>query len=154
MLSFARRTLMALAMPLLWSVGAPPAAAQETVATYFAALGPQDYYNSSGARLTSFAQVLQQDRANFHRFGRRDAYDQGDPIFADLSARSMIPALFEAGDNAWWASRPVTPPTWQILDADILVFICGSGGRITHLIVNHANGDGYNTCEGPEFAGQ
>jgi hypothetical protein len=146
--------LAALVLSVLLAFPALPSMAQQTVATYFAALGPQDYYNSSGTRLTGFAQVLQQDRANFHRFGNRDAYDEGDPVFADPQVRSMIPALFAAGDNGWWAARPVTPPTWRIVDADILVFICATGGRLSHIIVNHANGDGYNTCEGPVFAGQ
>jgi hypothetical protein len=132
---------------------APPAAAQETIATYFAALGPQDFFNSRGEPLRDFGAVLQQDRANYHRFGRADPQDQGDAYFADRANRAMIPALFAAGNNAWWASR-VTPPRSAPLDADILVFLCGSGGMITHLIVNHANGDGYITCEGPEFAGQ
>ena len=154
MIPFPRTILTACALTLGLAAGAQPGVAQQTVATYFAALGPQDYYNSSGTRLTSFAQVLQQDRANFHRFGVRDVYDEGDPIFADREARSMIPALFAAGDNGWWAAQPVSPPTWAILDADILVFICATGGQITHLIVSHANGDGHMTCEGPEFAGQ
>ena len=144
----------AMLVPLLVVALAPAAAAQETLATYFAALGSQDYFNSSGARLSTFAQVLQQDRANFHRFGLRDASDQGDPIFADRQARAAIPALFAAGDNAWWTSQPLSPPRGAPSDAHILVFICGSGGRVTHLLVNHANGDGYMTCEGPEFAGQ
>ena len=136
------------ATPILLAVAltlsALPVVAQQTVAAYYTALGPQDYYNSSGTPLTDFGQVLQQDRANFHRFGRRDAYDESDPIFADPAARARIPALFAAGDNGWWASRPVSPPTWQILDADILVVVCATGGQISHLIVNHANADGYN----------
>jgi hypothetical protein len=143
-----------IAIVLLAALAPAAAKAQQTVATYFAALGPQDFYNSSGTPLGSFGQVLQQDRANYHRFGRRDDYDEGDPIFADRQMRAMIPALFDAGDNGWWAARPLTPPTWRLVEADIVVFVCARGGRLTHLIVNHANGDGYITCEGSEQAGR
>lgn len=143
----------------VWTIGLAllvpqEAAAQQTAATYFAALGPQDHVNSSGAPLGSFAAILQQDRANYHRFGRRDAHDEGDPFFGDAEVRAMIPALFAAGDNGWWAAQPIRPPTGQPLDADIIVFVCATQGRLSHIIVNHANGDGYNTCEGPVFAGQ
>lgn len=133
--------------------GAQTLAAQETVASYYAALGPQDFQNSRGDRLTDFGAVLQQDRANYHRFGQRDRYDEGDPVFGNPEARSRIPALFAAGDNAWWAGR-VTPPSGRPLDADVLVVICATDGRLSHIIVNHANGDGYMTCEGSVTAGQ
>jgi hypothetical protein len=147
------RIAIAIAIAALGAGAAAPVAAQQTVATYFAALGPQDHFNSSGQRLTTFAQVLQQDRANYHRFGRADVHDQGDPVFGSVDMRAMIPAQFAAGDNGWW-NRPVSPPSGPPLDAEILVFVCATGGRLTHLIVNHANGDGYITCEGVEQAGQ
>ncbi|MEM0934598.1 MAG: hypothetical protein AAF646_16450 [Pseudomonadota bacterium] len=129
-----------------------PALAQEMFGSYYTALGPQDFYNSSGRQLTDFGAILQQDRANFHRFNRRDASDEGDPFFANRDLRAAIPALFAAGDNAWWRDR-VTPVTQTRGEADVLVILCGRGGRLTHLIVNHANGDGYTTCRGRVTAG-
>jgi len=135
---------------------ASTAAAQQTVAAYYAALGPQDWYNSQGTQLRDFGAILQQDRANYHRFGRADPYDDGDPFFGDGETRAMIPALFAAGDDGWWSDwvRRVSPPTSLPVEAHILVFVCASGGRLTHLIVSHANGDGHLTCEGPVTAGQ
>lgn len=126
--------------------------AQVTVATYYAALGPQDYRNSSGAPLRDFGAILQQDRANYHRFNRRDPQDQGDPIFGDAGRRAMIPALFAAGNNDWWKSF-TTPPTSAPLDADVLIVICTRNNTLSHIIVNHSNGDGYNMCEGSVSAG-
>lgn len=123
-----------------------PAAAQETYGYYYAALGPQDYVNSSGAPLGSFAGVLQQDRANYHRFGRRDPQDQGDALFADRQMRALIPQLFQAGPNGWWSAQVLRRPLQAPLDAEVLVFVCGFGGRITYLVVDHANGDGHRGC--------
>lgn len=68
-----------------------PVAAQELIAEYYTSLGRGDVVNSSGARLTDFCAIVQQDRANYHRFGRRDDGDQGDPIFGSKEARARIP---------------------------------------------------------------
>ncbi|MBS0123767.1 hypothetical protein [Thetidibacter halocola] len=125
---------------------AGPLAAQEIVASYYAALGAQDYHNSRGARLGNFAAVIQQDRANFHRFGWRDPQDEGDPIFGSREMRSRIPELFDAGDNGWWTRQPLRVPTGRPLDAEVLVFICATRGRISYIIVDHANGDGHRGC--------
>lgn len=121
------------------------ASAADILASYYTALGPQDYFNSSGAPLGSFAGVLQQDRANYHRFGRADPSDESDPYFSNREMRAAIPALFAAGPNDWWEGR-VTPPAATRGEADIVVFICGTGGRVTHVVVDHANGDGYRGC--------
>ncbi|MFD1511567.1 hypothetical protein [Lacimonas salitolerans] len=142
-----------LAVVAVTGLGGAGAMAQETIGSYYAALGPQDYVNSKGARLRDFGAILQQDRANYHRFNRRDPQDQGDPFFGDAQRRAMIPALFAAGNNGWWNQHGVTPPTSAPLDADVLVIICTRNKMLSHIIVNHANGDGYNTCEGNVTAG-
>lgn len=68
-----------------------PAAAQEQLLTrYIASIGPEDHYNSSGKRLTSFAALIAQDRANYHRFGIRHEHDEFDPIFGKRSMRAQI----------------------------------------------------------------
>lgn len=69
---------------------AGPAGAQEFLGTYFTSIGPADFYNSRGARLSDPCAVLQQDRANFHRFGKRDDGDQYDPFFTSTDARAVI----------------------------------------------------------------
>ena len=51
----------------------------------------------SGARLTSAAQVLQQDRANFHRFGNGDYDDQYDSYFTSVSRRQMMSNMVDRG---------------------------------------------------------
>ncbi len=57
---------------------------------YFTVLGKNDYYNSNGERLTSVADILRQDRANYHngQGGPRDEDDGG--IFATKEGRSKF----------------------------------------------------------------
>jgi|SRR5215471_16887338 len=57
---------------------------------YFTVLDEKDYYNSSGERLTSVADILRQDRANYHKGqgGPRDEDDGG--IFATKEGRSKF----------------------------------------------------------------
>ena len=56
---------------------------------YRARLGSTDHFNSKGVRLTSPAEVLRQDRFNFHK-GRGDAEDGGDPLFSTLAGRNTM----------------------------------------------------------------
>lgn len=69
---------------------AGPAAAQQALAVYDARLGSQDLVNSTGQPQKDLCAVIQQDRANYHRFGKRDAPDEADPIFGDPAMRSKI----------------------------------------------------------------
>lgn len=140
-------------LAIILGLGVLPATAQRTAAFYFAALGPQDYYNSGGQRLTSLGAILQQDRANYHRFNRADRFDQGDPFFADAATRALIPQLVAAGDNGGF-NQYVTPTASQPLDADLIVFICETGGRLSHIVLSYANADGERSCEGTFTAGQ
>jgi hypothetical protein len=70
--------------------GGTGAAAQDLLGQYFALIGPEDFYNSSGRFLGDPCAILQQDRANFHRFGIRHDGDQPDPFFADRAARGVL----------------------------------------------------------------
>lgn len=78
---------LALALVLLASA---PSRAQELIAEYYALIGAEDMYNSRGERLGDFCSVVQQDRANYHRFGIRQDSDTSDPIFHSREARAMI----------------------------------------------------------------
>ena len=68
--------------------GASRAKSEGTV--YFTVLDDNDYYNSKGERLTSVADILRQDRANYHKGqgGPRDEDDGG--IFATKEGRSKF----------------------------------------------------------------
>jgi hypothetical protein len=74
-----------------------PAQAQQLVGSYVALLSEADHLNSNGQRLTSAAAIIRQDRANFHRFGIRDAEDQDDTFFADEGNRAALEQMLERG---------------------------------------------------------
>ncbi|MEL7115313.1 MAG: hypothetical protein AAGP08_06930 [Pseudomonadota bacterium] len=67
-----------------------PAAAQQIIAEYRTMLGPHDMRNASGARLTDLCAIVQQDRANYHRFGMRDELDSFDAAFSDPAMRAKM----------------------------------------------------------------
>ena len=71
--------------------------AQELVESYVAFLSNADHFNSRGQRLTSAAAIIRQDRANYHRFGRGDAGDEGDIFFADAGNRDALERMLERG---------------------------------------------------------
>ncbi|MBY4894640.1 hypothetical protein KUL25_17920 [Rhodobacteraceae bacterium N5(2021)] len=76
---------------------AQSAAAPAPVAEYVAFIGEADLHNSNGARLSAPWQVLRQDRANYHRFGIRQAGDEWDPLFADADDRALIETYVREG---------------------------------------------------------
>lgn len=67
------------------------------VAEYVAFIGDADLYSSNGERLSAPWQVLRQDRANYHRYGIRQAGDQGDPLFDNIEDRALMEAYVRDG---------------------------------------------------------
>ena len=67
---------------------AGPLSAEEIY--YYAYLSEKDRYNSNGDRLKSVADILRQDRANYHK-GRRDRADEDDGgMFATTAGRAKF----------------------------------------------------------------
>lgn len=91
-----KRILLAAALTL----SPLPVAAQEVIASYYATLSANDLRNSRGARLSDVGSILQQDRANFHRFGIRDDGDGHDPLFGSAALRARMPDLYARGPGA------------------------------------------------------
>ncbi|MEM9901649.1 MAG: hypothetical protein AAF865_09890 [Pseudomonadota bacterium] len=107
-----RSFLYAMSLSVAGAVGAVPAAAQSLIGEYFTLIAPHDMFNSRGQRLTDWCAIIQQERANYHRFGIRQEMDQGDPIFGSREARAAIagncvvgqgseyiPAVLERGET-------------------------------------------------------
>lgn len=74
-----------------------PVAAQELLERYVAELSAQDHYNSKGKRLQYPWQIIRQDRANFHRFGKRDPADEWDSFFGSIENRAIAERMVENG---------------------------------------------------------
>jgi hypothetical protein len=115
---------------------APAATAQQLLGGYYAVLGPQDHYNSRGTRLTDIGAILQQDRANFHRFGIPDAADQGDGFFWDAAQRAQIPSIWRRGDGFNYIIQSAAPN----FPVPIYVQIYGYGNQISFIVVNFGAG--------------
>ena len=86
---FARKLTIVTVMAF-GALAASPATAQHWLGEYYTLIGPNDFYNSSGTRLRDFCAIIQQDRANYHRFGIRDQADEWDPFFDARVARNRI----------------------------------------------------------------
>jgi hypothetical protein len=88
---------LAITLVICGALCAPqPGKAQELVESYVAFLSEADHFNSNGERLRSAA-IIRQDRANFHRFGRRDPDDQDDMFFAKAENRDALERMLERG---------------------------------------------------------
>jgi hypothetical protein len=88
-----RALLPALALVLLASA----ARAQELLDSYDAFLSWNDHHNSQGERLTQPWQIIRQDRANFHRFGRADPQDGWDSFFVSQENREIAEQMLAEG---------------------------------------------------------
>lgn len=62
----------------------------QVIVTYSAEWSNFDHFNSSGNRLTTAGQVLQQDRANVHKFGKSTVSDSYDGFFTTVERRSLL----------------------------------------------------------------
>ena len=71
--------------------------AQTLVESYSTRLSEQDHFSSSGERLRSAAAIIRQDRANFHKFGRRDPDDQHEAFFSSSSNREALERMLNRG---------------------------------------------------------
>lgn len=126
----------------LFVVTATVAPAQSVIESYFAEISQRDMFNSSGVRLTDLGAILQQDRANYHRFGQRDPGDQGDPFFSNRDLRAQIPQLYARGNTDPLIPRIIAEGN----SLAVLVLICGGRAQPEYIVVDFADGDGHRDC--------
>ncbi len=69
------------------------AAAEDMLGSYVARISDNDHYNSNGEELDTAAQMVRQDRANFHQFGMADADDEEDAWFTTTAKRAAFEKL-------------------------------------------------------------
>ncbi|GIT91790.1 hypothetical protein JANAI62_22470 [Jannaschia pagri] len=115
----------------LWS---GPAAAETLLFDYYATLSPRDTYNSKGQPLTDVCAIVQQDRANVHRFGNPDR-EQPDSFFTTPERRAMI-----AGRCDYQRGYHTVERIRSQVIGFVLVRVYGSGGRVTRVQILEAAG--------------
>ncbi len=100
--------------------------------TYCTTISQNDRHNSKGVRLTSVAQIIQNERANFHLNRHRDTGDEGDDSFARREDRAQIPGMFRANSVGPFLDHEIT--SWNE-DIHICVRIEGSDMPSDDLII-------------------
>jgi len=95
------RAFKSAAIAALLATGAlaPAIAQDQPLESYYARLSAQDHFNSQGRRLTTAAAIIRQDRANFHKFNRRDVEDESDRFFRIAANRARLEALIAEGQS-------------------------------------------------------
>lgn len=84
---------------LALAAAAPAEARRAPWDSYCATLSARDHFNSNGQRLTTAAAIIRQDRANYHKFRRRDSDDEGDSFFGSQANRARLEAMINNGDS-------------------------------------------------------
>jgi len=95
------------------------------VESYTALISAQDRQSSTGEALTSGVAVLQQDRANFFKFNKKDAIDDAGTaeFFKSAKNRALIPAMIK---------NSLAKGMIKQEDLDLLI----EGGKIANVIVS------------------
>jgi hypothetical protein len=77
--------------------GSTVASADQYLGSYVARISNQDHYASDGYALDTAAQMVRQDRANWHKFGSGDPEDQDDPWFGSTDGRARLERMLNKG---------------------------------------------------------
>lgn len=101
--------------------------------SYVAYIGPADLRNSAGVRLTEPWQIIRQDRANVHRFGRADPGDGWDTFFGDADNRAKMELMLRSGWIEPQAARNIVAG-----GALVLVEVYGRNGLGTSVNISVA----------------
>ncbi|MFK0688363.1 hypothetical protein ACFX5Q_09190 [Mesorhizobium sp. IMUNJ 23033] len=79
------------------ALGTSAAKADDMLGSYVARISERDHHASDGFALDSAAQMVRQDRANWHKFHRRDSDDEGDGWFKSNDDRADLQRMLERG---------------------------------------------------------
>ena len=81
------------------------AQADQLLGSYVARISAKDHHASDGYPLDTAAQMVRQDRANWHKFGRGDAEDMDDPWFGSTSSRARLERMLNKASAMNQATR-------------------------------------------------
>jgi len=87
--------------------GASDSADRDPDIVYRARMSDDDHRNSKGRNLVEAHHIIAMDRANYHRFQRRDPEDQADPTLHDKRGRRVLRRLLRRGMDRDIAERIV-----------------------------------------------
>lgn len=120
-------------------LSAPTLAQSETLITeYYSLLGPADAHNSRGAALDDFCAIAQQDRANWHKFGKREEFDAADPFFTTPARRAMFTGRCQY--DATYFANPGTRIRNGTRHFYVYVRVFGNGDQVTRIVLSEGAG--------------
>jgi hypothetical protein len=93
--------------------------ADEYLGSYTARISGDDRQASDGYPLDTAAQMVRQDRANWHRFGRGDAEDEDDPWFASAPSRQRLERLLNQRGAMSSATRRAITRSNPVIRVDV-----------------------------------
>lgn len=106
--------------------------ADELIETYTAVLSGRDHFNSSGERLKEAAAIIRQDRAHFHKFGKRDKGDEPDKFFAIARNREILERLLNRGRSTPAALNAIVNGTPVVT---VRIYVTDSGENYINVAV-------------------
>lgn len=132
------KTVLLILVALMTFIAPNQSRADNLITEYYTLLGTMDAYNSRGQPLDDLCAILRQDRANWHRFGKRDNVDNGDPIFGSAETRAQMQGrcVYDgayygyAGDRIRSGSRSFF----------VRVRVYGSANQISQILISEGAG--------------
>lgn len=100
-------------------LGAAAASADEYLGSYQARISDNDHYASDGYPLDTAAQMVRQDRANWHKFGSGDAEDEDDPWFGTTDARARLERMLGKAGAMSGATRKAIADGEPVVQVDV-----------------------------------
>ena len=104
---------------LLLATSLGTARADDMLGSYTARISDRDHRASDGYPLGSAAQMVRQDRANYHKFHRRDGDDQGDAWFRTDGSRADLQRMLERGGAMSGATRSAIVNGEPLIQVDV-----------------------------------
>ncbi|MEO5755916.1 MAG: hypothetical protein ABIQ51_03565 [Mesorhizobium sp.] len=92
-----QRTITMAGLLLASLLGVGTAHADDMLGSYVARISDRDHHASDGYALDNAAQMVRQDRANWHKFHQRDSDDEGDGWFRTNDQRAQLQRMLERG---------------------------------------------------------
>ncbi|WP_299614258.1 hypothetical protein [uncultured Tateyamaria sp.] len=116
--------------------GAASASAESVYVEYYATLADVDLVNSSGVPLGDSCSILQQDRANVHRFGRAHSGDRPDPVFGNKTMRARLGDLCQVSGGFPFVQETIN--RWGSMYVWVIVY--QDAGQLTRMVVRNGAG--------------
>ncbi|TJW04550.1 MAG: hypothetical protein E5W82_31005 [Mesorhizobium sp.] len=100
-------------------LGTNAAHADEMLGSYVARISYRDHHASDGYELDNAADMVRQDRANWHKFHRRDSDDENDVWFRTNDHRAGLQRRLERGGSMSASTRRAIVNGEPLIQVDV-----------------------------------